>query len=91
MYTLSSGDYITIAQTAIGLVHPYTDMSKHARIKVQLAEELKNEIDFANNKREILNRILDYLIEAHKLQEKSIFLWPLWDGYNVSYTTQRKF
>ena len=91
MITLSPGDYITIAQTAIALVHPYNSMSKHAKIKVQLAEELKEEIIYANNKRDILNRMLDYFIEAHKQQVKSIFLWPLWDGDYVSSATQDKF
>ena len=90
MITLSPMDYVTIAQTAIGLLAPYSDLSKHAKIKVQLAEELKNEIRYANNPRDIVNRILDYLTEAHALQNKSIFTWPLWDGDYLSPTTQKK-
>lgn len=90
MISLSPGDYFSIAQTAIGLLQPYNDLSKHARIKVQIADELRQEIQFANSPRDILNRILDYLIEAYKLQEKSIFTWPLWDGDYISVTTQIK-
>jgi len=91
MLTLSPGDYITIAQTAFGLLQPYNDMSRQARSKVKLAEERRYEIRLAKNPRDILNRILDYLIEAHKLQKESIFLWPLWDGNYISPSTQIKF